>query len=75
LCTPQNIIHLNKSERTRAVHVPHVEQKRNAYVGLVGLHGRKRPLGRPRYRWGHKLKMYLGRYRIEGYGPDLSGFE
>jgi len=33
------------------------EQRRGAYGILVGKPGRKRPIGRPRLRWKHDIKM------------------
>ena len=39
--------------------VAHMEQFRNAYRVLVGKPEDKRPLGRPRRRWGHSIKMDL----------------
>ena len=36
-----------------------MEQSRNAYRVLVGKPESKRPLGRPRRRWEHNIKMYL----------------
>jgi hypothetical protein len=35
-------------------------EKRNAYRLLVGKPERKRPLERPRHRWVHNIRMYLG---------------
>jgi hypothetical protein len=37
-----------------------VAEKRNAYRLLVGKPEGKRPLGRPRRRWVHNIKMDLG---------------
>jgi hypothetical protein len=36
-----------------------MEEKRNVYRILVEKPERKRPLGRPRHRWGHNIKMNL----------------
>jgi hypothetical protein len=36
-----------------------MEEKRNAYRILVGKPERKRPLGKPRLRWVHNVKMGL----------------
>ena len=36
-----------------------MEQSRNAYRVLVGKPEGKRPLGRPRHRWGDNIKMDL----------------
>jgi hypothetical protein len=38
-------------------------EKRNAYRILVGKAEGKRPLGRPRRRWAHNIKMYLREIR------------
>jgi hypothetical protein len=35
-------------------------EKRNVYRLLVGKPEGKRPLGRPRYRWVHNIRMDLG---------------
>jgi hypothetical protein len=37
-----------------------MREKRNAYRLLVGKPERKRPLGRPRYRWVDIIRMDLG---------------
>jgi hypothetical protein len=42
-------------------------EKRNACMLLVGKPERKRPLGRPRYRWVNNIKMNLGE-RMRWYG-------
>jgi hypothetical protein len=44
------------------------EEKRNAYRTLVGKPEGKRPLGRPKRRWVHNIRMDLG--EIEWYGVD-----
>jgi hypothetical protein len=47
-----------KSRRMRwAGHIARMGAKRNAYRVLVGKPKRKRPLGRPRRRWAHNVKM------------------
>jgi hypothetical protein len=43
-------------------------EKRNAYRILVGKPEGKRPLGRPRRRWVHNIRMDLG--EIEWNGVD-----
>jgi hypothetical protein len=51
-----------KSRRVRwAGHVARMGEKRNTYRILVGKLERKRPLGRPRRRWGTILKWILDR--------------
>jgi hypothetical protein len=34
-------------------------EMRHEYTVLVGRAERKKPLGKPRHRWGNKSKMYL----------------
>jgi hypothetical protein len=49
-----------KSRRMRlAGHVALMVEKRNAYRILLGKLEGKRPLGRPRCRWVHNIKMDL----------------
>jgi hypothetical protein len=50
-------------------------EKSNAYTVLVGKLRGKRPLGRPRYRWEHTIKMDLKRNRMGWYGLGSSGSE
>ena len=53
-----NIIWVIKSKRMRWVgHAAHMGERRGAYRVLVGKPQRKRPLGRPRYRWEDNIKM------------------
>jgi hypothetical protein len=60
LCSSPSIIRMIKSRRMRwAGHVARIGEKRNAYRILVGKPERKRPLGRPRYRWVDKIEMNL----------------
>ena len=40
-------------------HVARMKQSRNAYRVLVGKSLRKRPFGRPRYRWKDNIKLDL----------------
>jgi hypothetical protein len=42
-----------------AGHAAQLGERRNAYSILVGKPDGKRPLGRPRRRWGGTIKMYL----------------
>jgi hypothetical protein len=66
-----DIIRQIKSRRMRCVgHVAHMREGRNVYRVLMGKPERKRPLGRPRYRWEDGLKMDL---REIGWGV-WSGF-
>jgi hypothetical protein len=43
-----------------AGYVARMEEKRNAYILLVGKPEGKRPLGRPRRRWVDNIRMDLG---------------
>ena len=55
-----NIVSVVKSRRMRgAGHVACMVERRDVYRVLVGKLEGKRPLGRPRYRWENKIKMYL----------------
>jgi hypothetical protein len=52
------------------MHVAGMGEKKGVYRVLVGKPEGKRPLGRPRHRWGDNIKMDLqevgcGRYGIE----------
>jgi len=42
-----------------AGHVARMEERRGSYSVLVGKSERRRPLGRPRLRWGYNIKMDL----------------
>jgi hypothetical protein len=60
LYSSPSIIRIIKSKRTRwAGHVARMEEKRNVYRLLVGKPEVKRPLGRPRRRWIHNIRMDL----------------
>jgi hypothetical protein len=55
-----NIVRVVKSKRMRwAVHVALIGEGRGVYRVLVGKPDGRRPLGRPRSRWGNKIKMDL----------------
>jgi hypothetical protein len=55
-----SIIRIIKSRRMRwAGHVARMGEKRNVYKLWVGKPEGKRPLGRPRRRWIHNIKMGL----------------
>jgi transcription termination factor 2 len=55
-----SIIRMIKSRRLRwAGHVARMVEKRNACRKCVGKPEGKRPLGRPRRRWGNNIKMDL----------------
>jgi hypothetical protein len=58
-CSP-SIIRIIKSRRMRwAGHVARMGEKRNAYRILVEKPEGNRPLGRPRRRWEHNIRMDL----------------
>jgi hypothetical protein len=69
-----NIITMFKLRRMRWVrHVAQMGEKMNAYRSLVGKPEGKRPLGKPRRRWVHNVKMDLGEIGLGG-GAVLTGF-
>ena len=47
-------------------HVARMRERRGEYRGLVGKPKGKRPLGRPRFRWGDNVKMDLQEVGCEG---------
>jgi hypothetical protein len=58
-CSP-NVVQVIKSKRMRwAGHVARLGEGRGVYSVLVGKPDRKRPLGRPRYRWEDNIMMDL----------------
>jgi hypothetical protein len=60
LYSSPSIIRMIKSRRLRwAGHVARIGEKRNSYRILVGKPEGKRPLERPRRRWGTILKWFL----------------
>ena len=60
LYSSPNIVLVIKSRRMRWVgHVAHMGEGRGMYRVLVGNHGGKRPLERPRRRWENNIKMDL----------------
>jgi hypothetical protein len=66
LYSSPSIIRIIKSWRMRlASHVARMREKMNAFRLLVGKQEGKRPLGRPRRRWIHNIRMDLGE---EGWG-------
>jgi hypothetical protein len=48
-------------------------EKRGVYRVLVGKPEGKRPLGRPRRKWGYNIKMDLQGNEGAGHGLDWSG--
>jgi hypothetical protein len=64
-----NIIRMIKSRRMRWVGiVARMGENGNAYSILVGKPERKRPLGRPRFRWVDNIKMDLRETEWGGMG-------
>jgi hypothetical protein len=69
-----NIVWVVKSRRMRwAGHVARMGEDREAHRVLVGKPEGKKPLGRPRYRWGDNIKMDLqevvgGSWGLDGVG-------
>jgi hypothetical protein len=62
LCSSPNIIRQIKSRRMRwAGHVERMGEERKVCKVLVGKPEGKRPLGRPRRRWGMGSEWILGR--------------
>jgi hypothetical protein len=62
-----NIVRVIKSRRIRWVgHVARMGEGRGVYRVLVGMPESKRPLGRPRNRWGDNIKMDLREIVIDG---------
>jgi len=60
LYSSPNIVWVIKSRRMRwAGHVSRMWEWRGVYRVLVGKLKGKRPLGRPRHRWEHNIKMDL----------------
>jgi hypothetical protein len=60
LYSSPSIIRIMKSRRMRWTgHVARTREKRNVYRLLVGNPEGKRPLGTPRRRWVHNIRMYF----------------
>ena len=58
LYSSRNIIRLIKSRRLRwAGHVARMVERSSVYRVLVGKYEGKRPLGRPRRKWGINIRM------------------
>ena len=55
--SPNIIRGLKSGELRWAGYLARMEQSRNAYGVLVGKSQGKRPLGKPRLRWEHNIKM------------------
>jgi len=60
LYSSPNIVRVLKSRRMRwAGHVARMGERRSVYRVLVGKPEGRRPLGRPRHRWGDNIRMDL----------------
>ena len=60
LYSSPNIVRVIKSRRMRwAGHVARMGEERGVYKVLVGKPEGRRPLGRPRRRWGDNIRMGL----------------
>jgi hypothetical protein len=71
LYSSPSIIRMIKPRRMRlAGYVARIGEKRNVNRILVGEPEGKRPLGRPRRRWGRNIKMNLKRDRMGWCGLD-----
>jgi hypothetical protein len=67
LYSSPNIVRVIKSRRMRWVgHVARMGEGRGVYRVLVGRPEGKRPLGRPRRRWEHNIKLDLREIGIDG---------
>jgi hypothetical protein len=67
LYSSPNIVRVIKSRRMRkAGHAAHTGEGRSVYVVLVRRPKGYRPLGRPRHRWEHNIKMDLRETGING---------
>jgi hypothetical protein len=67
LYSSPNIVRVIKSRRMRwAGHVARMGEGRGVYRVLVGSPEGKRPLGRPRRRWEHNIKLDLREIGIDG---------
>ena len=60
LYSSPNIVQMIKSTGVRwTSHIAHMGERRGVYRVLVGKPEGKRPLGRPRLRWGDNIKIHL----------------
>jgi hypothetical protein len=67
LYSSPNIVRVIKSRRMRwKGHVALMEEGRGVYRVLVGRPEGKRPMGRPRHRWGITLKWTFGKWGSMG---------
>jgi hypothetical protein len=74
LYSSPNIVRMIKSRRMRwAGHVALIGEGKGVYRVLVGWPKGKRPLGRPRRRWGDNIKMVLREIGIDEGELDSAG--
>jgi hypothetical protein len=66
LYSSQNIVRVIKSRGMRWARHARMGEGRGVYRVLVVRPEGKRPLGRPRLRWGDNIKMDLGEISIDG---------
>ena len=67
MCYSPNIIREIKSRRLRWTgHVARMEEGRSAFEMLTGKPTVKRPLGKPRSRWGDNIRMDLKEVSLGG---------
>jgi hypothetical protein len=66
LCSSPNIVRMNKSRTIRwAGNIVCMGEMSTAYKILVGKSDGKRPLRKPRPKWGNNIKMYLREVEME----------
>jgi len=67
LYSSPNIIQVIKSRRMRqAGHAACMDERKGAYMVLVGKPGGKRPLGRPTHKWQNNIRKNLQEVEWEG---------
>ena len=57
--SPNNVLVIKLRRMRWVVHVACMGERRGVYSVLVGKPEGKRPLGRPRHRWEHNIKINL----------------
>jgi hypothetical protein len=67
--SPSIIRQIKSRKIRRAGHVKRMGEERKVYKVLVGKPEGKRPLGRPRHRWEHEIRMDLREiaWRVNGF--------
>jgi hypothetical protein len=65
--SPSKIRMIKLGRMRWAGYVARMGEKRNAYRISVGKPERKRPLGKPRRRWGITLQEFLGRNKLRNF--------